>query len=230
VRSFSISGRERVKLHRSSKSRLRTYPAELLNIEDRLIQRGVRLIAGVDEAGRGPLAGPVVACAVILRPERVPPGIRDSKQLSPDERTYLCEAIRRDAIAVGTGVIQARGIDRINILQATMLAMTRAVRDLDVEPECVMVDGNRLPDLGIPVIGLVGGDRRCLSIGAASIVAKVTRDRFMERMDAIYPRYRFRLNKGYGTRDHLDALKKYGPTRVHRYSFEPVAGIVEGRL
>ena len=188
------------------------------------------LIAGVDEAGRGPLAGPVVACAVILRADRIPPGIADSKQLSPQRRAYLYEAIRRDAIAIGTGVVPARGIDRMNILRATMVAMSQAVKGLNVDPECIMVDGNRLPEFDIPAIAVVGGDRRCISIAAASIIAKVTRDRFMDRMDTIYPRYRFKANKGYGTRDHIEALRRHGPTRVHRYSFEPVAEMVGGRV
>jgi ribonuclease HII len=190
--------------------------------------RSINLIAGVDEAGRGPLAGPVVASAVILRPDRVPAGIQDSKQLGSGARSRLFEAILKDAVAVAVGVVSARTIDRMNILQATMLAMTRALGSLAVEPECVLVDGNRLPELDIPAIAMVGGDRRSVSIAAASIVAKVMRDRFMERLDTVYPRYDLGRNKGYGTRAHIEALAKFGPTRVHRYSFQPVAGMMGG--
>ncbi len=187
------------------------------------------LIAGVDEAGRGPLAGPVVASAVILAPERLPVGIKDSKQLSPGRRDDLYRVIMREALAVGTGVVSAHAIDSMNILEATMLAMTEAVRSLAVQPDVVLIDGTRVPDIGIPAASVIGGDRKCVSIAAASIVAKVTRDAFMERMDSIYPRYRFRVHKGYGTREHIDALHLYGPTRLHRYSFEPVRGMVGNR-
>jgi ribonuclease HII len=182
----------------------------------------VRLIAGVDEAGRGPLAGPVVASAVILKPDHVPCGIRDSKQLTPRRRESLYEEIRSSAVSIGIGIVSARAIDRVNILEASLWAMTEAVQSLRVRCDCAIVDGNSLPDLPIPVIAVVKGDSRCISVAAASIVAKVTRDRLMECMDVLYPRYYFRSNKGYGTRYHLEALRKYGPTRIHRVSFEPV--------
>jgi len=184
------------------------------------------LIAGVDEAGRGPLAGPVVASAVILSPERIPLGIKDSKQLSPGRREEIYLAIMREALAVGTGVVSAPAIDFMNILEATMLAMAEAISSLEDQPGFVLVDGTGVPDVDLPAASVIGGDRKCVSIAAASIIAKVTRDRFMERMDSFYPRYGFRLHKGYGTRQHIDAIRRYGPTRLHRFSFEPVRGMV----
>lgn len=188
------------------------------------------MIAGVDEAGRGPLAGPVVASAVVLEPSGVPLGIGDSKRLSVGQRLRLCEEIRRSAISIGIGVVSARAIDKVNILEATRWAMTQAVLSLEVECACVVVDGRALPDVHVPVVGVVKGDARCVSIAAASIVAKVTRDRLMERMHVLYPRYRFADNKGYGTRHHIEALRRYGPTRIHRLSFEPVLNAFEGRM
>jgi ribonuclease HII len=187
------------------------------------------LIAGVDEAGRGPLAGPVVASAVILNPGRIPEGIKDSKQLGPARRDRLYRAIMDEALAVGTGVVSATAIDFMNILEATMLAMAEAVRSLAEQPGFVLVDGNGVPEIAVPAGSVIGGDRQCVSIAAASIVAKVTRDKFMERMDSFYPRYRFGAHKGYGTREHIDAIRRYGPTRFHRFSFEPVKGIVRKR-
>jgi ribonuclease HII len=188
------------------------------------------LIAGVDEAGRGPLAGPVVASAVILSPEAIPEGIKDSKQLSPRRREELYHMILREALAVGTGVVSAPAIDFMNILEATMLAMAEAVNSLSAQPGFVLVDGTGAPMTGIPAASVVGGDRKCVSIAAASIVAKVTRDAFMERMDSFYPRYSFRTHKGYGTREHIDAIRRFGPTRLHRFSFEPVRGMVKNRV
>lgn len=221
MRSSTISGRERARRPRSNS----------IHPDARFAPRGLapRLIAGVDEAGRGPLAGPVVASAVILDPGRVPEGIKDSKQLSAATRHRLYDAIMREARAVGTGVVSAPAIDSMNILEATMLAMAEAVGSLAIRPDCVLIDGPSLPWLDVPAVGIKGGDRKCLSIAAASIVAKVTRDRFMERMDSIYPRYLFGIHKGYGTRAHMDALSRYGPTRLHRFSFEPVASIINSR-
>ncbi len=218
MRSSTISGSVRARLPRSSKP----------NPDAEFAPRGFAsgLIAGVDEAGRGPLAGPVVASAVILYPDRLPAGLRDSKLLSAARRERLYELIMRDACAVGTALVSAHAIDSMNILEATMLAMAEAVGSLAIEPGCVLVDGTRAPHIEAPSASIVGGDRKCLSIAAASIVAKVTRDRFMERMDYIYPRYSFAAHKGYGTREHIDALRRFGPTRIHRLTFEPVAGMV----
>lgn len=227
MRSFSISDRGKARPHKSREHSPHNSPGEFLDLEERLRGKGLHLIAGVDEAGRGPLAGPVVASAVILRPDHVPSGIRDSKQLTPLQREHLYEKIRASALAIGIGIVSARAIDRVNILEATMWAMTEALHSLRVRCDCAIVDGNALPELPIPVIAVVKGDSRCISVAAASVVAKVTRDRLMECMDVLYPRYYFRSNKGYGTRHHLEALKKYGPTRIHRLSFEPVMSAFE---
>jgi ribonuclease HII len=166
---------------------------------------------------------------VILDPGRIPEGIRDSKQLSAASRYRLYDLIMRDAVAVGTGMVSAPAIDSINILEATMLAMEEAAFSLPFSPDLILVDGTRAPDLDVPSASVIGGDRKYVSIAAASIVAKVLRDRFMDRMDCIYPRYRFRFHKGYGTREHIEALRLYGPTRLHRYTFEPVRGMVAVR-
>jgi ribonuclease HII len=230
VQSFSIYGRGKAKLRRSNSSCLHDYPGDFLDLEERLTRCGLGLIAGVDEAGRGPLAGPVVASAVILDPEHVPLGIKDSKQLSPRQRLKLAGEIRRTSISVGIGIVSARAIDRVNILQATRWAMTEALRSLRAAYGCVIVDGRKaLPEARVPVVGMVKGDMRCVSVAAASIVAKVTRDRLMDQMHLLYPRYRFSDHKGYGTRAHVEALRKFGPTRIHRLSFEPVLSSLEGR-
>ena len=179
-------------------------------------------LAGVDEAGRGPLAGPVVAAAVILDCRRVPRGIDDSKKLSPAARADLCHKIR--AVAhVGVGIATVEEIDEINILWATMLAMERAVAALALEPAMVLVDGNRCPRWDRPSQWVIGGDALCLSIAAASIVAKDERDRIMAGYDAHHPGYGWAQNKGYGTPAHLDALARLGPSPLHRRSFAPVA-------
>ena len=179
------------------------------------------LVAGIDEAGRGPLAGPVVAAAVVLDPSRLPDGIHDSKTLSRARREALLEAIL-DAAHVGIGEAGPEEIDRINILQATFLAMRRAVEALPVSPAVALVDGNRAPRLPIPCQTVVKGDARCLSIAAASIVAKVTRDRIMDRLAREHPGYGWERNAGYGTAEHLEALRQIGPTPHHRRSFAPV--------
>ncbi|HLZ77721.1 MAG TPA: ribonuclease HII [Sphingomonas sp.] len=180
---------------------------------------------GVDEAGRGPLAGPVVAAAVILDRRRVPPGIDDSKKLGEETRETLYERIVR-AHGWGVGVVEVEEIDRINIYHATMLAMTRAVDALGIEPGMVLVDGNALPKWRYPARAIVSGDALSRSIAAASIVAKVTRDRMMRDYDLAYPGYGWRQNKGYGTAEHRAALVELGPTPLHRRSFAPVAQLV----
>jgi ribonuclease HII len=183
-----------------------------------------RYVAGVDEAGRGPLAGPVVAAAVILDPARVPAGIRDSKQLPPAERERLCALIRRDAVASGIGWAEPAEIDAVNILQATFLAMRRAVLALPVRPSHLLVDGNRLPRLdglgeGLTAEAIVRGDDSEVAIGAASILAKCERDAYMLRMHELYPQYDFRQHKGYPTRAHRRLLAQWGPCPLHRRSF-----------
>jgi ribonuclease HII len=184
-------------------------------------------VAGIDEAGRGPLAGPVVAAAVILRPGRRIDGIADSKVLSPDERSRLSVAIRRDALCFGIGWADRAEIDALNILQATFLAMRRALLAMCLTPDHVLVDGNRLPSLGglgktLTARAIVGGDATQPAISAASILAKTARDSYMNHMDTIYPAYSFADHKGYCTPDHQRLLGLHGPCPLHRRSFAPV--------
>ena len=181
-----------------------------------------RLVAGVDEAGRGPLAGPVVAAAVILDPAVRIVGLDDSKRLSPQRRAELDLEIRERAAGYAVARADVDVIDAINILQATMQAMREAVARLDPAPDLVLVDGNRCPDVPCPVRAVVGGDATVAAIGAASILAKVARDREMIEMDRRYPEYGFARHKGYGTRAHRDALLRLGPSPIHRLSFAPV--------
>lgn len=181
------------------------------------------LIAGVDEAGRGPLAGPVVAAAVILDPNRPIPGLADSKQLSARRRAELAEHIHQRATTLAISVIEAPEIDQINILQATMKAMSEAIAALDPAPVLVRIDGNRAPATDFPVQTVIGGDRLDRAIGAASIVAKVHRDRLMQDLHQHYPDYGFDRHKGYPTPAHLEALERLGPCPAHRKTFRPVA-------
>jgi ribonuclease HII len=179
-------------------------------------------VAGVDEAGRGPLAGPVVAAAVVLDPDCIPDGIDDSKALTPAKRAALCAELLKCA-KVGIGIATVEEIDDINILWATMLAMSRAVDALGFPPAMVLVDGNRCPKWAHSSKAIVSGDALCLSIAAASIVAKHHRDGLMIAADAQYPGYGWHSNKGYSAKVHMDALVKLGPTPLHRRSFAPVA-------
>jgi ribonuclease HII len=186
-----------------------------------------RRVAGIDEAGRGPLAGPVVAAAVILRPGRPIRGVADSKTLTPEERTVLCAVIRRDALCYGIGWADRAEIDALNILQATFLAMRRALLAMSVTPDHVLVDGNRLPHLDglgrrVTARAIIGGDATEPAISAASILAKTARDAYMDRMDAIYPSYSFATHKGYCTAEHQRLLELHGPCPLHRRSFAPV--------
>lgn len=178
-------------------------------------------VVGVDEAGRGPLAGPVVAAAVILDRKRCPRGIDDSKKLCLEARESLYGKLQQVG-RIGVGIATVEEIDRFNILWATMLAMTRAVEALGIAPGMVLVDGNRCPNWTYPATAIVGGDAKSRSIAAASIVAKVTRDRMMADYCAQHPGYNWRQNKGYGTPDHREALERLGPTPLHRRSFAPV--------
>ncbi|HWJ20804.1 MAG TPA: ribonuclease HII [Gemmatimonadaceae bacterium] len=189
-------------------------------IERDLRAAGAPLIAGVDEVGRGPLAGPVVACAVVMPPDaRAIAGVDDSKRLTCAARVRLAARIRERAIAIGVGAASVREIERINIYHATVLAMRRALARLAVKPDHVLVDGKTLRTLGVEHTAIVGGDARCYNIACASIVAKVTRDRLMERLAAHYPDYRWERNAGYGTPDHLAGLAARGITPHHRRSF-----------
>jgi ribonuclease HII len=192
---------------------------DLFGIERGLRLQGVRRIAGVDEAGRGPLAGPVVAAAAVFGPDVHVPGVRDSKLLSPGRREELFGEIMRRAEHVGVGIVHEGTIDRVNILNATFLAMEQAVGALPVAPDLLLVDGNRFRAGAVPYRTIVGGDRRCFSIAAASIVAKVTRDRLMAEYDRLYPGYGFLRNKGYPTQEHRDAVRRLGLCPIHRRSF-----------
>ncbi|HET7456133.1 MAG TPA: ribonuclease HII [Gemmatimonadaceae bacterium] len=190
------------------------------SIERDLRAAGSPLIAGVDEVGRGPLAGPVVACAVVMPPDaRAIAGVDDSKKLTCAARVRLAARIRERALAVGVGAASVREIERLNIFHATVLAMRRALSRLAVTPDHVIVDGKRLRTLGVEHTAVVGGDARCYNIACASIVAKVTRDRLMERLATRYPDYRWDRNAGYGTPDHLAGLAARGITPHHRRSF-----------
>ncbi|MGE4431328.1 MAG: ribonuclease HII [Sphingobium sp.] len=184
------------------------------------------LIAGVDEAGRGPLAGPVVAAAVILNPADPIEGLDDSKKLTARRRAVLEVEIRTRALHVGVGVASVEEIDAINILQATFLAMTRAVEALALDPSDILVDGNRLPKWRYRAQAVVGGDALHPCISAASIIAKEERDRFMTQAAGRYPHYGWASNKGYGSAVHMAALKEHGPTPLHRRSFAPVAQLI----
>ena len=184
-------------------------------------------LAGVDEVGRGPLAGPVVAAAVILDPDRPVEGLKDSKKLSERRREYLAELIRERALAWSLGRAEVHEIDRINILQASLLAMQRAVAALSLAPELVLVDGNRCPRLDYPSRAVVRGDALVPAISAASIIAKVSRDREMVELDSRYPGYGLAKHKGYPSKVHLAALQTLGVTAVHRRSYAPVRRLLE---
>ena len=193
---------------------------ELWKLENEIYAEGYELICGVDEAGRGPLAGPVCAAAVILPRDLEIEGLNDSKKLSDKRRRALYEVITEQAISYGIAMVDEKVIDEINILQATFLAMRQAVLQLSEKPALALVDGNREPAFGdIPIKTSSKGDSLSANIAAASILAKVTRDRFMEEQDALYPQYGFAVHKGYGTRAHYDALREYGPCPIHRRTF-----------
>lgn len=188
-------------------------------IEEACYEEGYQIICGVDEAGRGPLAGPVCAAAVILPRGLEIPGLTDSKKLSDKKRRELYPVIKEQAVAYGIGFASEQEIDEINILQATYLAMERAIDQLSVKPDLALIDGNRAKDFGIPVETVVHGDSLSASIAAASVLAKVTRDDYMLKMAEEYPGYDFEIHKGYGTKAHYAALTDKGPCEIHRMSF-----------
>lgn len=192
---------------------------DMWQIEDACYKKGYKLICGVDEAGRGPLAGPVCAAAVILPEHADIPGLDDSKKLSDKRRRELFPMIQEKAIAYGIAFADEKEIDGINILQASLLAMERAIRMLEVKPDYALVDGNREKDFGVPVQTVVHGDSLSASIAAASILAKVTRDDYMVQMAQEYPEYGFEIHKGYGTKAHYAALMKFGACPIHRRTF-----------
>lgn len=193
--------------------------------EKRLKAQGFSRIAGIDEAGRGPLSGPVVAAACILPEELLLEHLNDSKQLTPPLRELLFAQITAASI-YGIGIVDVETIDRINILQATLLAMRQAVAAMPIQPDYLLIDGNRAPRFSIPHQTIVQGDTLSLSIAAASVLAKVTRDRILLDHDARWPEYGFKRHKGYGTAQHLAALQKHGPCEQHRKSFEPIKSLL----
>jgi ribonuclease HII len=195
----------------------------LLCEEMKLWAQGFRLLAGIDEAGRGPLAGPVVAAACILPPKFSLPGLNDSKKLSESKREKLYTQIRLQALDYSLGSAEPAEIDALNILEATRLAMKRALQGLKLPPHYLLLDALNLPLVALPQLSLIGGDGRSASIAAASILAKVTRDHKMKELHSVYPAYGFNSNKGYGTADHMQALERLGPCPLHRRSFAPVS-------
>jgi len=195
---------------------------DLRAYEDTLHQEGYGAVCGLDEVGRGPLAGPVVASAVILPEGQQIEGLRDSKRLSPPQRERFFEVIQGCAVAVGLGIVENEVIDRINILQATRLAMRKAVAALSKKPDYLLIDALMLPELELPQKAIIRGDCLSLSIAAASVMAKVTRDRLMIRYHETFPVYQFHRHKGYGTRVHLQKIREFGPCKLHRKSFRGV--------
>ena len=194
----------------------------LYQYEEQLEDLGIKYIAGVDEVGRGPLAGPVVVAAVILPLNLRIKGINDSKKLSLKKRNELYKIILNEALAVNVSFIDERVIDEINIYEATKKGMLEAISGLKIKPEHVLIDAMPLRELAIAHTSIIHGDALSASIGAASIIAKVTRDEYMDKMDIKYPNYCFKHHKGYCTKEHLEALEKYGPCEIHRKSFAPV--------
>ncbi len=192
---------------------------DLWQIENSYFDQGIRIICGVDEAGRGPLAGPVCAAAVVLPPNMEIPGLDDSKKLSDKRRRELFPVIKECALAYGIAFADEKEIDEVNILQATYMAMERAIGQLSIKPEFALIDGNRCKDFGLPLETIVHGDSRSASIAAASVLAKVTRDDYMLEMAKEYPQYSFEIHKGYGTKVHYAALSEHGPCPIHRMTF-----------
>jgi len=198
------------------------------HLEQMLADKGYTAICGVDEVGRGPLAGPVVAAAVIMPPSIEIEGLTDSKKLSAFRREIIFEKIVELELPCAVGILDHECIDRMNILRASLMAMRKAVMDLSQVPDIILVDGTHpIPNLDQPQFAVVGGDYRCRSISAASIVAKITRDRIMDKYEAMYPSFSFSKHKGYPTPDHLEELREFGPTEIHRKSFKPVAELIE---
>ena len=192
---------------------------ELWTLENEIYDEGIALLCGVDEAGRGPLAGPVCAAAVILPRNCVIPGLNDSKKLTEKKREALYDVILESAVSCGIAFATVEEIEEHNILAATFMAMNRAIAQLDPRPELALIDGNRNTDIRLPSRCIVGGDGKCADIAAASVLAKVTRDRYMLQMAEQYPEYGFEKHKGYGTKAHYEAIRQYGPSPIHRPSF-----------
>ena len=193
---------------------------ELKKIDKDFFDRGIKYVAGIDEAGRGPLAGPVVVAAVIMKPDSMIEGINDSKKISEKKREKLYDLILDEAISYGIGIVDQKEIDEINILQATKNGLTEAIKQMEIKPNVILVDAlNNIDTLKIPYQSIIKGDAKSYAIAAASIIAKVTRDRIMREWDNVYPQYGFASHKGYGTAKHILAIKEYGPCPLHRKSF-----------
>lgn len=192
---------------------------DLWELEKQIYSQGYKLVCGVDEAGRGPLAGPVYAAAVILPRDAVIPGLNDSKKLTERKREELFEPIKTTALSYGIAFATVEEIEELNILNATFLSMNRAIAQLEPQPELALIDGNRNSGIELNSQCVVKGDSLCADIAAASVLAKVSRDRYMLQMDELYPQYHFRQHKGYGTKLHYEALREYGPSPIHRLSF-----------
>jgi len=199
----------------------------MLAIEKKLYKKGITLIAGVDEVGRGPLVGPVVAAAVILPKNYKLKGLNDSKQVSEKRRDILYKIIIKEAIAYGIGIVDEKVIDEINILNAAKLAMVKAVKNLKVKPEYLLIDGNQKINIDYEMEAIIKGDSKSLSIAAASIIAKVTRDSLMYELDKKYPEYDFKSHKGYATKKHLANVKKYGLLDSYRFTFKPINDLIK---
>lgn len=199
---------------------------DLLKYEKELYEKGYNYIAGTDEVGRGPLVGPVVAAAVILPKNYNLPGLTDSKKLSEKKRNEFYDIITKDAISIGLGIIDEKIIDKINILEASRLAMNTALDNLNVKPDYILSDAMKL-DRDVEVLPIVHGDALSLSISAASVIAKVTRDRMMEELGKEYPEYEFERHKGYPTKRHIELVKKYGVLNVYRKTFKPISELVK---
>ena len=206
--------------------KIKITPEEMLNYEKELYKEGIELIGGVDEAGRGPLVGPVVAACVILPKNYSLPGLNDSKQLTEKKRDKFYDIIMQDAISVGVGVVDAKTIDEINILEASRLAMKLAIDNMKIKPQYVLSDAMKLTNIDIPYKDIIHGDALSLSIAAGSVIAKVTRDRMMYELDKKYPEYGFAKHKGYPTKYHMEILKKYGPLDNYRFTYKPVSDLI----
>ena len=200
---------------------------DLLKYEKELYSKGIKLITGTDEVGRGPLVGPVVAAAVILPPNYTLEGLNDSKKLTEKKREKYYDILFKDAISIGIGIVDAKTIDEINILEASRLAMKLAIEDLSVKPEHILSDAMKLDNQSIAYTDIIHGDALSLSIAAASVIAKVTRDRMMYELDKKYPEYGFAKHKGYPTKLHLENLKKYGVLDNYRFTYKPVKEILQ---
>ncbi len=202
---------------------------ELYKYEYELNKQGIEYIAGIDEVGRGPLVGPVVCACVILPKSFKLEGLTDSKKLTPKKRDLYYGIIREEALAIGLGIVDAKRIDEINIYQATKEGMMLSLKNVNHKVEHVLIDAMKL-DLDIPSTSIIKGDSKSISIAAASVIAKVTRDRMMDELDLVYPMYGFKNNKGYPTKEHLEAIIKYGITSYHRRSYKPVKDVIEEKI